>query len=95
MVVGLLVQNSSQNNSIKGILDETLYFAFEGAPKIWLSESRKIAKKYVEKDAFNVVVDGSLDDAITGTPLNLKFGSLSVLYILYSAEQTELLIFSN
>ena len=34
MVVGLLLQNSSQNNSIKGILDETLYFAFEGAPKI-------------------------------------------------------------
>ena len=48
-----------------------------------------------EKDGFDVGVDGLLDDAIKGTPLNLNFGSLSVLYILYSTEQTELLTFLN
>ena len=48
-----------------------------------------------KKDAFDVAVDGSLEDVIKGTPLNLKFGSLRVLSILYSAEQTELLTFSN
>ena len=35
----------------------------------------KNCKKCEEKDAFNVAVDGSLDNAIKGTPLNLKFGS--------------------
>ena len=35
-VVHLLVQKSSQNNSIKGELEETLYVALEGAPKISL-----------------------------------------------------------
>ena len=48
-----------------------------------------------EKDVFDDSADGSLDNAIKGTPLNLKFGLLSVLYILYSVEQTELLTFSN
>ena len=48
-----------------------------------------------KKDAFDDAADGSLDDAIKGTPLNFKFGFLSVFYILYSAEQTELLTFSN
>ena len=48
-----------------------------------------------KKDAFDDVADGSLDDAIRGTPLNLKLGSLSVLYILHSTEQRELLTFSN
>ena len=93
MVVRLLVQKSSQNNLIKGILQEALYVALESAPKISFSEARKIVKKCEEKDAFDVAVDDSLDDAIKGTPLNLKFGSLSVLYILDSAEQTELLTF--
>ena len=79
----------------KSILEEAPYVALEGAPKISLSEAQKIAKKCKEKDAFDVAVDGSLDDAIKGTHLNLKFGSLSILYILYSAEQTELLTFSN
>ena len=55
----------------------------------------KKAEKCDEKDAFDVAVDGSLDNAIKNTPLNLKFGSLRILYILYSAEQTELLTFSN
>ena len=55
----------------------------------------KLQKKYKKKDAFNVTVDVSLDDAIKGTPLNLKFGSLRVFYILYTAEQTKLLAFSN
>ena len=36
MVVHLLVQKSSQNNSIKGEFEETLYVALEGAPKISL-----------------------------------------------------------
>ena len=51
----------------------------------------KIAKKIEEKDAF----DGPLDSAIKGAPLNLKVRSLSILYILYSAEQTLLSTFSN
>ena len=55
----------------------------------------KLQKKEKKKDAFDVKVGGSLDDAVKGTLLNLKFGSLRVLYILYSAEQTELLTFSN
>ena len=36
MVVHLLVQKSSQNNSIKGEFEDTLYVALEGAPKISL-----------------------------------------------------------
>ena len=40
-------------------------------------------------------VDVSFDDAIKGTPLDLKLGALRVFYILYNAEQTELLTFSN
>ena len=36
MMVHLLAQKSSQNNSIKGELEEALYFAIEGAPKISL-----------------------------------------------------------
>ena len=36
MVVHLLVQTSSQNNSIKGEFEETLHVALEGAPKISL-----------------------------------------------------------
>ena len=83
MVVRLSVKKSSQKNSIKGILEEAIYIALEGVPNISLSEAQKNAKKCEEKDAFDVAVDGSLDDAIKGTPLNLKFGSLSVLYILY------------
>ena len=63
-VVQLLMQKSSQNNSIKGILKESLYHALESAPKISLSEARNIAIKCEEKDAFDVAVDGSLDDAI-------------------------------
>ena len=45
MVVHLLVQTSSQNNSIKGILEEALYVALEVASKISLSEAQKIPKK--------------------------------------------------
>ena len=48
-----------------------------------------------KKDAFDIAVEGSLDDAMKDTALNLKFDSLHVIYILYSAEQTELLTFSN
>ena len=33
-----------------------------------------------KKDVFDVAVDVSFDEAIKGTPLNLKFGSLRVLY---------------
>ena len=49
----------------------------------------------MRKDAFDFAVHGSLDDAIKGRPLNLRFASLHVLYILYSAKQTELVTFSN
>ena len=94
MMVRLSVQKSSHNNSVKGILEEALYVALEGAPNISLSETQKIPKICKEKDAFEVALDGSLDDAIKGTPLNLNFGSLSVLYMLYSAEQGEMLTFS-
>ena len=45
MVVRLLVQKSSNNNLIKGELEETLYVALEGATKISLEELQKIAKK--------------------------------------------------
>ena len=34
LVVHCLVQHSTQNDSIKGELEETLYVALEGAPKI-------------------------------------------------------------
>ena len=60
-----------------------------------LKRQEKFQKKCEEEDAFHVAVDGSLEDAIKRTSLNLKFGSLHVLYILYSPEQTELLAFSN
>ena len=79
MVGNLLVQKSSQNNSIKDELEEALYVALEGAPKISLHEAQKIAKKCEQK----------------GTALNLKFGSLRVLYFLYKAEQAEFVDISN
>ena len=81
MVVHLLAQKSSQNNSIKGEHEEALY-----------EEVRKIVKKYQEIDAFEVAVDGSLDDVIKGTPLNLSTRP-SYLIILYRAEETELSTF--
>ena len=34
MVVQLLVKKSAQNDSIKGELQEALYVALEGAPKV-------------------------------------------------------------
>ena len=55
----------------------------------------KNCKRIRKKDAFDVAVDGPHDGTIKGAPLNLSFGSLRVLYILYSAEKTELLTFSN
>ena len=39
VVVRLLVQKSSQNNSIKGILEEALYITLARTPKISLSEA--------------------------------------------------------
>ena len=90
IVVHLLVQRSSQNNSIKGELQETLYVT---SKCIW--KHKKFQKKVKKKNEFDVIVHVSLDDEIKGTPLNLKFGSLRVLYILCSAEQAELLTFSN
>ena len=53
----------------------------------------KLQKNCEEKGAFDIAVDGSLEDAIKGTPLNVKFSSLRILCILYRAEQTELLTF--
>ena len=83
----LLVQKSTQNDSIKGELEEALHAGFEGAPKISLSETQKNAKKCEEKDAFDAAVDGPLDCDIKDAPLNLNFGS--------PAEKTEFLTFSN
>ena len=41
-----------------------------------------LQEKSEEKDAFDVAGDGPLDGASKGVPyLNLKFGSLQVLYI--------------
>ena len=53
-----------------------------------VKKHEKLQKKREEKGAFDVVVDGSLDDAIKDTPSNLKFGFLHVLYIFFCAEQT-------
>ena len=39
MVVHLLVPKSAQNNSIKGELEEALYVALEGAPKVSFLEA--------------------------------------------------------
>ena len=83
----LLVQKSTQNDSIKGELEEALHAGFEAAPKISLSEAQKNAKKCEEKDAFDAAVDGPLDCDIKDAPLNLNFGS--------PAEKTEFLTFSN
>ena len=56
---------------------------------------KKLHLKCEEKNAFDGAFDGLLDGAIKGEPLNVRFRSLRVLYILYNAEQTELLTFSN
>ena len=55
----------------------------------------KLQKKCEEKDTFDFAVNGPLQGAMKGPLLNLKFGSLRVLYILYSAGQTEMLRLSN
>ena len=81
------MQKSTQNDSIKGELEEALHAGFEGAPKISLSEAQKNAKKCEEKDAFDAAVDGPLDCDVKDAPLNLNFGS--------PAEKTEFLTFSN
>ena len=67
------MEKSTQNDSIKGELEETLCVALEGAPKISFKEAQKNGKKCEEKDAFGVAVDGPLDGAIKGAPLNLTF----------------------
>ena len=38
----------------------------------------KLQKNCEEKGAFDIAVDGSLEDAIKGTPLNVKFSSLRI-----------------
>ena len=55
MVVHLLVQKSSQNNSIKDELEEALFVVLEGAPKISFWEAKKIEKKkkFEAKDDFD------------------------------------------
>ena len=63
--------------------------------KFHFKKHKKMQKNSEKKDVFDAAVDVSFDEAIKGTPLNLKFGSLRVLYMLYSIEQTELLAFSN
>ena len=68
MEMHLLVQKSTQNDSIKGEFEEALYVALEGASKISLEEAQSIAKKCEEKDVFKVAVDGSLDAAIKSAP---------------------------
>ena len=53
---------------------------------------RNLQKKKTVKKKMHLT---SLDGAVKGAPLNLKCGSICVLYILCNAEQTELLTFSN
>ena len=77
----------NQNNPIKVDLEEALY---EGEQGFHSKKYEKLQNKCGQKDAFDVAANGSLDDAIKGTPLNLKFDSF-----LCRAEQTELLTFSN
>ena len=72
-VVHLLTQKSSQNNSKKGKFEEALYVLLEGAQKISLWRAHQ------EKDASDAAVDGLLDDAIKGTPLNLFARSLYLI----------------
>ena len=72
-VVHLLTQKSSQNNSKKGKFEEALYVLLEGEQKISLWRAHQ------EKDAFDAAVDGLLDDAIKGTPLNLFARSLYLI----------------
>ena len=62
------MQKTAQNYSLKDELEEALYDALEGAPKISLSQALKIAKKCKEKDVFDVAVDILLDGAIKGAP---------------------------
>ena len=59
--------------------------------RFYFKKRKKNSKKCEEKDAFNVSVDVSFDDAIKVTSLNLKFGSLRVLCILYSTTQAKLM----
>ena len=58
MLVRLLIQKSSQYNSIEGVLENALYVVLECALKISLSEEQKKYKKSEGKDAFDVAVDG-------------------------------------
>ena len=55
----------------------------------------ELEETFYEKDVFGVAIDGLLGGTIKGALLSLRCGSLYVLYILHSAEQTELLTFSN
>ena len=73
IMVNWLVQKSTQNDSIKGELEQTLYVTLEGASKISFYETQKIAKKCEEEDAFGIAVDSPLDGAIKDAPLNLNF----------------------
>ena len=95
MVAHLLMREYSQNNLIKMNLRRNAMLHLKVYLKFHFKKHKKMQKNSEKKDVFDVAVDVSLDEAIKGTPLNLKFGSLRVLYILYSIEQTELLAFSN
>ena len=54
MKMQLLVKKSAQNDRIKGELEEALYVAFEGAPKISLKEAQKIARNMKKKMRFTL-----------------------------------------
>ena len=84
---------------------------FDGAPKDAFSDLHKDAQEDACEVAPKGVIELHLwlhlliqllmrkciqnGSSIKDAPLNLKFGSLGVLCILYRAEQTELLTFQN
>ena len=64
-------------------------------PSFHFKKHQKLQKSAKKKDIFHVADDGPVDGEVRDVPLNLKSSSLRILHILYSAEQAELLSFSN
>ena len=75
MVVDLLVQNSSQNNS-RWTWGVTLCCTWR-CTKDFTLKNTKSCKKMERKRYFDVAIYGSLVNANNRTPLNLKFGSFT------------------
>ena len=84
-----MYKKSSQSNSTKDAeafeealkFEEALYLLHLKVHLRFDFKKLKHCKKCEEKDAFDFAPDGSLDNAMKGTPLNLKCGFLRILYI--------------